>query len=292
MTKHALRSAAFIIAALLTFPQSSGGKTSGSFTPKEFRDITYLSVDGTDLKLDVYQASSKSPSPVLIFFHGGGWVSNSRPKTWTGFRFYLSKGFSVINVDYRLAADAKAPAAVQDCRAALAWTGIHAKEYGFDVSRIVVCGTSAGGHLAMMTGIVPRGADFDIPMCGTMPKAAAVIDFYGIADVQDLLSGANKRGWANTWIGNVPGRESLAEKMSPIKYITKDTPPVIIIHGDSDPTVPYRHALRLAETCGKHGVRYRLVTVKGGQHGKFGRIETENIENEIDAFLRGNGIIR
>jgi acetyl esterase/lipase len=268
------------------------GKTSDIAAPVEHRDITYLSVKNHNLKLDVFQRQSSSPSPVLIYFHGGGWTANSRPASWTGFKYYLSLGFSIVNVDYRLAADAPAPAAVQDCRAALAWVGLHAEKYKFDRKRIVVYGTSAGGHLAMMAGIVPSGADFDLPQCKTMPRVAAIIDFYGITDVNDLLDGANKRGWATTWIGRETNRSVLAIKMSPLQYISENTPPIIIVHGDSDPTVPYEHALRLAKSCEQNKVTHKLVTIKGGQHGNFSRNELNDIEKEINIFLKETGIIR
>lgn len=268
------------------------GKPADSAAPKEFRDITYLSINGQDLKLDVFKNSSSVISPVLVYYHGGGWTSNSRPKSWTGFKFYLSLGFSIVNVDYRLASDAKAPAAVQDCRAALSWVGSHAGEFGFDTKRIVVYGTSAGGHLAMMTGFVPAGAGFDLPQSESMPRTAAIIDFYGIADVNDLLSGTNKRGWANTWIGTGKDREALAKIMSPLGYITGTSPPIIIIHGDSDPTVPYEHALKISKLCEVNGVKHKLITVKNGKHGNFSKENTIIIEKDISGFLKETGILK
>ena len=74
---------------------------------------------------------------------------------------YLEMGFAVVNVTYRLARVSEAPAAVEDCRCALRWVIQNAKEYGLDVNRLVVTGYSAGGHLALTTGMLPASAGLD-----------------------------------------------------------------------------------------------------------------------------------
>src|SRR6184192_3442657 len=105
---------------------------------------------------------------------------------------YLTRGMNAVNVEYRLASDSLAPAAVEDCRCALRWVYRHAKEYGFDVSKLVVAGESAGGRLSLTTGMFDADSGFDndcpadeLPTSGPA-KVAAIVDYCGITDVVDL----------------------------------------------------------------------------------------------------------
>jgi acetyl esterase/lipase len=116
---------------------------------------------------------------VLVYIHGGAWWKGEKPAGWGGFRAYLAAGFSVVTVEYRLTDVAPAPAAVQDVRCALSWVKANAKAYGFDAKRVVPYGTSAGGHLALMAGMLPKGNDIDLPACRDQPKTPAILDFYG-----------------------------------------------------------------------------------------------------------------
>src|SRR5438477_8117682 len=101
---------------------------------------------------------------------------------------YLEMGWAVVNVEYRLARASLAPAAVEDCRCALRWVIKNAKDYNFDINRIVVTGHSAGGHLALTTGMLPASAGLDRECHGPEElKVAAIINWYGITDVNDLL---------------------------------------------------------------------------------------------------------
>src|SRR5262249_20095246 len=121
-------------------------------------NVTYLRANGWEGKLDVYaqrQPPNTPASPVVIFIHGGGWVQgNKEGYILQGVLPYVAMGYSVVNVEYRLANVSLAPAAIEDCRCALRWVVAHAKDYNFDAGRIVVSGASAGGHLALTTGMI------------------------------------------------------------------------------------------------------------------------------------------
>src|ERR1044071_4458007 len=94
-----------------------------------------------------------TPTPTVVFFQGGGWTGGAKEGGTFGFLPYLDMGWAVVNVEYRTTAVALAPAAVEDARCALRWVYRNAKQYNFDTNRIVVSGQSAGGHLALMTGL-------------------------------------------------------------------------------------------------------------------------------------------
>lgn len=259
--------------------------------PTEFRDITYLTLGDVTSTLDVYQNAKPGPAPVLVYFHGGGWWKGERPHSYTSFRSFLAMGFSVLSVDYRLTPVAPAPAAVQDARCALAWVKQNAAKYNFDLNRVVVYGTSAGGHLALMSGMMPASANVDLPQCSDLPKVAAILDFYGPADLADILSGTNKRGWATRWITDAPNAAEMAKRMSPMTYIRAGLPPTFIVHGDADPTVPYPQSVQLQKALDGVGVPNKLFTVAGGLHGKFADDQKSAIQAAIREFLTARKIL-
>jgi len=172
-----------------------------------------------------------------------------------------------------MASSAKAPAAVEDCRCALRWIVRNAKDYHIDPNRLVVTGHSAGGHLSLITGMLKEsdGLDKDCPgdKNEPAPRVAAIVNWYGITDVADLLGGANEKNYAVEWLGSMPNKEEVARRVSPLSYVRKDNPPIITVHGDADDVVPYSHAVRLQQALDKAGVPNQLYTVKGGGHGQF-----------------------
>ena len=112
-------------------------------------DVVYSTANNTPLKLDVwYPRDNANPTPTLVFIHGGGWIFGSKEGGVYQLLPYLEKGWRVVNVEYRMASNSLAPAAVEDTRCALRWVFRNAKQYNFDTSKIVLTGQSAGGHLS------------------------------------------------------------------------------------------------------------------------------------------------
>lgn len=250
-------------------------------------NVVYSRVDTASDRLDLYVPKGlKKPAPVLVWIHGGGWGRLSKDSISGQIIPYLELGWIVVNVDYRLTAAGLAPAAVQDCRAVLRWIGVNAKELNADLKRIVLSGTSAGGHLALITGMLPSGIAFDTlgPVRET-PQVAAIVNHYGITDVNDLLGGANRKGYAVAWIGEQPDKNEVAKSVSPLTYVRKDLPPIFSAQGDADPTVPYSHSVRLHAALDSVGAPNERMTIPGGQHGRFTKEENESIRMRIEAFL-------
>jgi acetyl esterase/lipase len=267
-------------------------------------NITYATANNTALKLDLYLPHKRSaPVPTLIFFHGGGWVAGRKESEAFHLLPYLSMGWAVINVEYRLASNSLAPAAVEDCRCALRWAAYHAREYSLDTSKIVLTGPSAGGHLALITGMLPPQSVFD-RQCPTddstrwtqgaepQVKVAAIVNWFGITDVAELTDGPNAKHYAIEWFGSLPNRAELARQVSPVSYVRAGLPPIISIHGDADDIVPYSQAVRLHAALDKAGVPNRLVTIRGGKHDGFNRQELLSSYAAIREFLRKNNVLK
>lgn len=266
-------------------------------------DVTYATASGRELRLDVYwRENAKSPTPVVMFVHGGGWVRGDKARVVPWLLPYLEMGWAAVNVNYRLASVAPAPAAVDDCRCALHWIGRNAKKYLFDTSKVVVSGVSAGGHLALMTGMVPSSAGFDDacvaqddpkwagPWPDPTPKVAAIVNWVGISDLGDLVRGPNVRSWAISWLAGQPGRDDLVRRVSPIDYVRAGVPPVVTVHGDADPIAPFSQAVRLHEALTKARVPNRLVSISSPTHGEFTDDQFVGAYAAIRDFLAKNGL--
>jgi len=263
-----------------------------------FPNVTYLTASGYESKLDVYQRRGAGTHPTLIFFHGGGWIRGTKEASAMSILPWLEMGWNVVNVEYRMARVALAPAAVEDGLCALRFAVAQAKTYGIDTNRIVVSGESAGGHLALTTGMIPESAGFTNVCAGggfntsesAVPKVAAIVNWYGITDVADLLAGSNSKSYAVQWLGSLPNREELARSVSPITYVRPGLPPILSIQGDADPIVPYSQNVRLRDALTKAGDSIELVTIPGGGHGNFKPDERTKIYLKIREFLAKNGL--
>lgn len=279
-----------VLSAAMAFGQNLSGSITAPY--RIVPNITYVTANNYEAKLDVYsRTDTQTPQPTIIYIHGGGWTGGAKETQLFNLFPYLEMGWNAVNVEYRLARVSEAPAAVEDCLCALRWVIRNAKQYGFDTAKLVVSGGSAGGHLALTTGMIPASAGLDRQCPGTEElKIAAIVDWYGITDVADLLEGENMRTYAVQWLGARPNRVEIAKRVSPLTYVRPGIPPIISIQGDADPTVPYSHSVHLMEALQKAGVDHELVTIPGGKHGNFTRAENQKAFVAIKAFLARHGM--
>lgn len=254
-------------------------------------DVVYSRVGEVENKLDIYvPKGANEPRPTLVWFHGGGWSHNSKDQISGQLVPFLESGWVVVNVDYRLVGQALAPAAVVDCRCALFWVYATAKENKIDTRKIVVAGTSAGAHLALMAGMLPSGNPLDKECNNAIPvNVAAILDFYGPTYLDDALEGPSRNGSVVRWIGNQAEKKEIAHRVSPMSYVRPDLPPIFIVHGDADPTVPYDQSVRLHKALDEARVPNEFYTVPGGKHGGFEKEENQKIMRAVGEFLVRHG---
>jgi acetyl esterase/lipase len=288
-------------------------------------NITYRTASNQQLKMDVYyRRGVTTPQPTLVYMHGGFWVAGAKETAIMGLLPWLEMGWNVVNVEYRLgvASDSTtlAPAAVDDCFCALRFVAALPANFNIDKNKIVVTGESAGGHLALSMGIIPESAGLGRECAGAaappappaargaapaaapaapttpvtlppVPKIAAVINWFGITDVPDVIDGTNRQAAAVRWFGNMANPLDVAKKVSPLTYVRAGLPPIITVHGDADRTVPYPEAVRLHEALAKVNVPNQLVTVPNGGHGGFSAEERVRVYTAIREFLTKNGVM-
>jgi len=278
---------------------------AASFAAELFRyevhtNIVYHTANNYENKLDVYTpAGASHPVPVVVVIHGGGWVEGTKEERVLEMMPYLQMGFAAVNVEYRLGRVSLAPAAVEDCRCALHWVFANAKQYNFDPQRVVLQGGSAGGHLALTTGMLTPAAGFDrechTPMDnywsenpGTNgdPRVAAIVNWFGITDVLDELHGPDAKGYAVVWFGDQGNTDELAKRVSPINYVNSTVPPIITIHGDKDALVPYSQSVRFHQALDAAKVANQLYTVPGANHGGFTFEQNQRAWAAVRQFLQ------
>lgn len=255
-------------------------------------NVVYVTVGNWQGKMDIYLPKSNKPTPVVINIHGGGWNKGVK-ESQTGFNTFFKAGMAVANIEYRLTGQATAPAAIEDARCALLYLINNAKALNIDAAKIVVMGGSAGAHLALMAGMLANDHRFDKNCAGVESvKVAAIIDKYGIIDVWDWGYGPNKTSKSATaWLGAYAKDQSFAASVSPMNYVSKNNPPIYIVHGDADPTVPYQQSVDFYKKLQAAGVKSTFTTVPGGLHGKFEKDKNSEINKEIIAFLKEVGVI-
>ena len=296
-SSHLQKMAIAIALAAPAFAQLSQTAAWATHAANEYQvypNVTYLTMGDTQLKMDIYRRrTATTPQPTIIYMHGGFWVAGNKEGAILNLLPWMEMGWNVVNVEYRLGPSTLAPGAVEDCFCALRYVAQQAMMYNVDVNRIVVTGESAGGHLALALGILPESEGFDRECAANtpMPKVAAVLNWFGIADVPDVIDGPNRRPPAERWFGSMPNRTRMevAKRVSPMTYVRAGLPPILTVHGDADPTVPYPEAVALHAALAKVNVPNQLVTIKGGKHGGFTPEERDHIYLTIREFLAKNG---
>lgn len=207
-----------------TFAQSSSLSPAASWAAQAanqyqvFPNLTYLTASNVDVKLDIYaRRGATTPQPTVIYMHGGFWAAGSKEGSLMSLLPWMEMGWTVVNVEYRLARVALVPAAVEDCLCALRYVAAQAKTYNIDTARIVLTGESAGGHLALTTGMIPESAGLARECAGNtpMPRVAAMINWFGITDVADVVDGPHAANLAVTWLGSLPNKDEIARRVSP-----------------------------------------------------------------------------
>ena len=262
-------------------------------------DIVYHRIDDVDVKLDIWipdrwlgeapwwkPASGKKPT--LLYIHGGGWVEGDRQSRVLKLLPFLVRDWVVVNIEYRLAGTAKAPGAVADCLAALEWIHENAEAYPIDPSRVVVYGDSAGGHLALLTGLLQEGDSLcgGKLVVGDKPPVAAIINWFGVPDYEAHSKyHTGLSGNPDPWLDPADDLDEALRTLSPVNYIQDSTVPILTIHGTEDAAVLPAQAELLHQELNEQGIRNRLHWVEGRKHGDFTPEERTEIHQVIWEFL-------
>ncbi|MDR0263206.1 MAG: alpha/beta hydrolase [Sphingobacterium sp.] len=254
----------------------------------------YKQTDHCSISADIYDQGPGSP--VIIYIHGGALIFGTR--TWLPLEqieYFTRSGFSIVNIDYRLAPETNFVSIIEDIRDAMEWVRTMAvKWYDFDVNKMAVMGSSAGGFLSLLAGTM------DI-------KPNAIVSLYGYGDIlgdwfaqpseyyckksivsrtkalesvgdKEVTNGVWERFYfylycrqQGVWVQEVTGidRNNNFDKLikyNPIDNISEDYPPTLLLHGDRDTDVPYQQSINMHERLKEKGIYSKFITIEGADH--------------------------
>jgi len=260
------------------------------------------SAGGSGHLFDIYiPTKSKTPTPLVVFIHGGAWWAGSKDEAREVAVALCRQGFAVASINYRLSQEAIFPAQIYDCKAAIRFLRAHAVAYNIDPERIGVWGVSAGGHLAALIGTTcgDKQLEGDLGNPNQSSCVQAVCDWCGPTDFVSIAGQAGSRtkidfdteaGPVAKLLGGLQTKNhDLAAMASPINHLQANDPPFFIVHGDIDDLVPYEQSKELEAKLTSLGVPNKLITISGGSH-LFTTEEQINhmIEFFKETLIKGN----
>ena len=267
----------FALAALSVLSLAAQGNYPPNI-PDASRVETFKSIDGTDLKLWIFEPKGRTANdetPAIVFFFGGGWRGGTPAQFVEHSKYLASRGMVAMVADYRVASRHQVTAnkCVQDAKAAMRWVRANALRLGIDANRIAAGGGSAGGHLAAATATLPghddAGANFSI---SPVPNALALFNPAVLLAPAPGFEASEERVAALADRMGAP-----VESMSPYHHVRAGMPPAIVFHGKADTTVPYATAEGFCRKMQEKGNRCELEGYEGQTHGFFNYGRNENV---------------
>jgi acetyl esterase/lipase len=233
------------------------------------KNIEYKNINGKSLQLDIYQPKGMTkPAPLLVFIHGGGWRGGNRADYLVYLTHFASLGYVTATVSYRFLKEAPYPACVEDILDARDFLYKNGEKYNFDPNRICLIGGSAGSHLAMLAaygwkkkGSSSETADISLDI----HKIKAVVEIYGPTDFTTEYA-RNHPTITGFLAHSYQEAPQLYVEASPITYLSRNTPPTLILHGTSDMLVPISQAELLKHRLDSLGVPNVYCPVPGWPH--------------------------
>jgi acetyl esterase/lipase len=229
------------------------------------RDVSYGSLDGHPLLLDVYQPgeNSSAPVPAVVLIHGGGWISFDKSTMRTMGMFLARSGFVAFSVDYRLmhGADNLWPAQLDDVQRAVRWIRANAAKYHVDADHIGAFGHSAGAQLAALLGMEDTRDNSDPTLAKYSSKVQAVVDVSGPSDFTTSHDADGDAFLTLFFGGDYAGHSKVWQDASPAFHVSRSDAPFLIFHGTQDTDVPIAQAKEMADKLKQAGVPVKFVTV-------------------------------
>ncbi len=246
------------------------------------RNLAYVTGGDASQVLDLYlpEKDPEKPLPLIVWVHGGGWRAGT--KDGCPAAAFVAKGYIAASVEYRFSQKAVFPAQIQDCQAALRWLRANSAKYHIDPAHVGVWGASAGGHLVSLMGT--SGGKKAFPPVGgnedQSDQVQAVCDVFGPADFNTVMKQAADESVKSVYAFNTPTDpysgligvklgedEAKGNAVSPVHYVDKTNPPILILHGTADPHVPFAQSVEFADALKKAGVSVTLQRFPGAGHG-------------------------
>lgn len=211
--------------------------------------------------------------PAVLWIHGGGWEAGRYQDNaaWP----LAARDYFTASIEYRLSGEASWPAQIEDCKLAVRWLRSNAARFHVDPNRIGVWGHSAGGHLAACLGTMEERAGYDVGAhTNVSSRVQAVVNYAGPSDFSRGSAGliGTKEGQdagilVKLFKGGYKEKAEVWKAASPVSWVSSNSTPMLIVHGDTDSLVPLEQAEVLAKALKRAGAKVELLVVKNGDHG-------------------------
>lgn len=257
----------------------------------QFKDVVYAEAGDRKLLLDIYLPAGKPDPYLIVWVHGGAWHSGSKESPPLGL---VTEGYALASVDYRTSTEAKFPAQIHDIKAAIRFLRANAASYRFRPDKIIIWGSSAGGHLAALTGVTNNHPELEGTIGTYLNQSSSVqaaIDFYGPTNFLTILNQSTPHGVSvrapalalllGKPVEQVPEPARLA---SPVCHVDKSDPPLFIAHGDQDVQVPINQSHELEGAYRANGLNVEFKVAYGAGHGSSDYYKVEFLKN-VASFL-------
>jgi acetyl esterase/lipase len=285
-----------IVGALLLV---SFGVATQTAPAEVHKNVRYAQVGDIALHLDLYlPEKSDSPSPFIVWIHGGAWRKGSKDRC--PFAWMTEHAYAVASVQYRLTDKASFPAQIHDCKGAIRWLRAHADDYGYNAEKVGVAGISAGGHLVALLGTSGDVKELEGDVGGNLEQSSrvqAVLDMCGPSDFLLRLKNNPKAvnppdsPVAQLLGGPASERQDAAQLASPAHHVSKDDPPLLIYHGTKDPLVSPSQSEHLRTLYLKADLEVTLELIRNGGHVPkefWDKTRREMALKFFDKHVRGN----
>ena len=268
---------------------------------RKWRDIAYATGSEAQ-KLDVYlPENGDGPFPVMVWIHGGGWRSGDKR---VGNPAWVDNGFAFVTINYRLSSEALFPAQIYDVKAAIRWVKANAATYNLDPEKVIVGGSSAGGHLASLAttsagikeleDLTMGNAEFSSEVLGCYNQYGPInfleMDQFFIRDgKEDFHRQLKPESETSQLMGGLitehPEKVRLAD---PSVYMSEKTPPFFIVHGTVDTLVSVRSSEKLAADLRKiiGSEKVVLELLEGAGHGGDPRFNNAELNKRAVDFFK------
>jgi len=272
---------------------------------KVVKDIVFKQVDDAKLDMMLFQPLEQKyeKAPLVVYIHGGGWGGGDKYKILANdhigvVRELNKQGVACASIEYRLADGGKATSmeSVADCMDAISFLVKYAADYGLDPARVATYGSSAGGHLSLVTALGnPADYPCDPSFNDSRLKVRCEVAYYPATTFLDPepMKGSNferPQRLIPLLGGPIEEKRDIAAKLSPVELMTKDSPPVLLVHGEQDKTLSFKFSTFMRDRAKEIGAPVECILVQGADHGFRGEAIQPSLEEicqrSVEFFLK------
>lgn len=263
-------------------------------------DVVYATKDGVDLHLQMLMPNTgqMGKKPCVLYVQGSAWMKQNVYMNVAQLAEFAKRGYVVAIVEYRHTGIAPFPAQMQDAKTAIRYIRMNAEKYHIDANNLFIWGDSSGGHTALMVGLTQGQSDMDDDMYGDVSADVnAVIAYYPPTEIYVMRNYPSKfpheapNSPEGLLIGGktVSENQALAEKASPLHYVTKERKlvPMFIAAGTMDSTVPFSQSDLMANKLQECNQSYEFHALMGADHGSW-EFWTPRMFDLVEAFIKKN----